>query len=187
MEWLRFLSWAITESGGKVGPGHSPHWDESLLVSDHKEAQHSTEQIRARMLAKQDSMNRSERGRLVQVVKQQAVLATRALDRSGAAALLEGYIYAIPICISFRGRPGRAGCAGFFHGQGEGDVGRIVINAGVCYTEKRFTATLFHELAHAINFWVNGPSCDSHGPKWAAIMRQLGQKPSRCHDYTDRV
>ena len=36
MEWLTYTSWAIVESGGMVGPKHSPWWG---LDGLHEEAQ----------------------------------------------------------------------------------------------------------------------------------------------------
>lgn len=116
----------------------------------------------------------------VRVVKSACKLATRGLDKDGMLSL---YINEIPIYCTKRKR---SMTAGFQHSLGVGDIGRVVINVGVCYTEERFVDTLFHELAHAINFWVHGNDCDVHGPKWKAVMAQLGQKPERCHDYRDR-
>ena len=116
---------------------------------------------------------------LVNVVKMQVNLACIALDKMG---LLEDYLNEIPVETTNR----RGMKAGFFHGLGDGDVGRVVINVGVCYDEQRFVDTLIHELAHAVCHWVHGKDKDSHGPKWKAIMVQLGQKPGRCHNYMDR-
>lgn len=120
---------------------------------------------------------------VVRVVKAQVKLATRGLDPLG---LVEAYLDDIPVQVSRRGKAGRAGRAGFFQGLGVGDVGRVVINVGVCYDEGRFRDTLLHELAHAVCHWVHGGEADSHGPKWRAIMVQLGQAPERCHSYRDR-
>ncbi len=50
----------------------------------------------------------------------------------------------------------------------------------------RFEDVLYHELAHAVNHWINGSECDTHGPQWKAIMERLGRPPERCHRYLDR-
>lgn len=51
--------------------------------------------------------------------------------------------------------------------------------------------TVGHEVAHMIDYWVNGVNfywkgrrrCqDQHGENWKSIMRLLGQDPSRCHN-----
>ena len=126
---------------------------------------------------------RASRGRLVRVVKQQARLVANGLDPSG---LLAAYVDEIPVLVSTRGKPGRAGQAGFYHRLGAGDVGRVVINVGVCYSEERFASTLLHELAHALTCWHHGDDADVHGPKWKDVMRRLGQEPNRCHSYPDR-
>jgi hypothetical protein len=120
---------------------------------------------------------------LVRVVKAQVKLGVAGLDVDGTIA---DYLDEIPVEISTRGRAGRAGRAGFCHLLGYNDIGRVVINVGVCYTEERFRDTLFHELAHAVCYWLHGEEADSHGPKWKAVMVQLGQKPERCHNYQDR-
>lgn len=127
--------------------------------------------------------DRASRAQVVRTVKQQVRLVAGGLDPSG---LLAAYVDEIPIQVSTRGKPGRAGQAGFFFGLGTGDVGRIVINVGVCYTEERFASTLLHELAHALNHWHHGNEADVHGPKWKEMMRRLGQEPARCHNYPDR-
>jgi len=121
---------------------------------------------------------------LIRVAKAQVKNATTSL---GPPGLIELYLDEIPVQISRRGKPGRAGRAGFFHGLGPGDVGRIVINVGVCYTEERFMKTLYHELAHAVNAWIHGKNVDTHGPLWKAVMERLGQPPERCHHYHDRI
>jgi hypothetical protein len=101
--------------------------------------------------------------------------------------LTQLYVDEIPVELSTRGKPGRAGRAGFFQAEiGPNGIGRIVINTGVCYTDERFMSTLYHEMAHAVNYWINGPYRDSHGPQWQAIMERLGQPIERCHNYPDR-
>jgi len=107
---------------------------------------------------------------MVRVAKQNTLLATRGLDKNGLIAL---YIQEIPVQIS---RRKARRCAGFFHGAGVGDVGRIVLNLGLNATEDRFMGTLYHELAHAVTHWLHGNEADIHGPKWKAVMEQLGQK-----------
>jgi len=51
--------------------------------------------------------------------------------------------------------------------------------------------TTGHEVAHMIDFWVNGVNfywkgsrrCqDQHGENWKSVMRLIGQDPTRCHD-----
>jgi hypothetical protein len=111
---------------------------------------------------------------LIRVARQQVKLATRGLDRDGLIAL---YLDEIPVEISRRVARRRFG---FHHSRGVGDVGRIVVNLGMHATEAEFLNTLYHELAHAVAFWLHGREADSHGPKWKAIMVQLGQKPERC-------
>lgn len=119
---------------------------------------------------------------IARVCRQQVRLATRGMDPDGRIA---DYLDAVPVKLSRRrlaGGTGRAGC--FSYDSREGlDMGHIVINVWICCTEERFAATLYHELAHAVNRWVNGPDADSHGPLWKSIMVQLGQKPERCHNY----
>lgn len=44
------------------------------------------------------------------------------------------------------------------------------------WSDEQVREILLHELAHAIV----GPG-KGHGPVWAAKMRELGAKPSRCH------
>jgi len=106
---------------------------------------------------------------LVRVARQQVKLATRGLDRDG---LLEMCLDEIP--VKFSTRP--AHCRmGFFTGAGPGDVGYIGINLNLCDTEIRFLETLYHELAHAVCHWMHGREADVHGPKWKAVMAQLGQ------------
>lgn len=119
----------------------------------------------------------------IRVARAQARLAAGVL---GFGDLVQLHIDEIPITTTRRGRPGRAGRAGFFQGHHGHGLGRIVINVGVCYNDERFLHILYHELAHAVNFWVNGPGCDSHGPQWKAVMERLGQEPVRCHSYADR-
>lgn len=111
---------------------------------------------------------------LIQLVRDQVRRSTADLDRDGT---LEMYIEEIPVVLSNR-RARRQ--MGFFHGLGPGDVGRIVMNAGLNSTEQEFVSTLFHEFAHAVCHWVHGRGADTHGPKWKAIMVQLGQAPERC-------
>lgn len=122
-------------------------------------------------------------GALVRVAKQQVRLATRGLDVDG---LVDVYLDEIPVRLSRRGSPGQAGRAGCYSYQGCGAVGHVTINVGVCYTEERFMAVLYHELAHAVCHWIHADQQDTHGPKWKAIMVQLGQPPERCHSYQDR-
>jgi hypothetical protein len=111
---------------------------------------------------------------MVRVAKDQVRLATRGLDGNG---MIEAYLDAIPVRISRR----RSHCRmGFFQGGAGDDIGHVMLNAGLCDTEARFMDTLYHELAHAVNRWLNGRDCDSHGPQWQAIMIQLGQQPTRC-------
>ena len=112
---------------------------------------------------------------IVRVVKNQVRLSTRGLDRDGNLAV---FLAEIPILVSRRPARRRMG---FFQGQGIGDVGRIIINTNTCPTEALFESTLFHELAHAVCHWVHGREADTHGPKWKAIMVQMGQEPTRCH------
>lgn len=117
----------------------------------------------------------------VRQVKTFAKQVVTSFDTTGVLSL---YIDEIPIYCTKRAGGMRAG---FHHSLGIGDVGRVVINVGVCYTDERFFATLLHELAHAICFWVHEKEADGHGPKWKEIMIRLGQEPSRCHSYRDRV
>lgn len=122
---------------------------------------------------------------LVRVCKQQAALAAAPLDPEGLVPL---FLAELPIRISRRGEAGRAGRAGFFRPEGRGNVGHVLINVGVCYTEERFAHVLYHELAHAINAWLHAADERErpHGPRWKAVMERLGQPPERCHSYEDR-
>jgi hypothetical protein len=120
----------------------------------------------------------------IRVARQQVRLATRGIDRDEKVAL---FLEEVPVKLSRRGKPGRAGRAGMYMSEGSGGgMGYIVINVGVCYTEERFFAVLYHELAHAVCEWLHGDIRRCHGPEWKAIMVQLGQEPKRCHNYADR-
>jgi len=43
--------------------------------------------------------------------------------------------------------------------------------------------TIVHELAHVAACYIHGKHDDKHGPKWKAIMRQMGASPDRTHQY----
>jgi hypothetical protein len=111
---------------------------------------------------------------LIRVARHNVKLATSGLDKIG---ILAAYIDEIPIVVSERKARTRFG---FHFAEGEGDVGRIVINRSMHHSEAEFLDTLYHELAHAVTHWLHGDEADTHGPKWRAIMVQLGQKPLRC-------
>jgi hypothetical protein len=46
--------------------------------------------------------------------------------------------------------------------------------------------TVPHEIAHLLNRAMNGNSVTPHGKEWKAIMRAMGLKPQRCHNYNVR-
>ncbi len=57
--------------------------------------------------------------------------------------------------------------------------------------DEMINETTGHEVAHMIDFWVNGVNyywkgnrrCqDQHGENWKSVMRLIGQDPTRCHD-----
>ena len=50
-------------------------------------------------------------------------------------------------------------------------------------TDEHQLRTLGHELAHALDYWLDGGN--GHGPTWAAWMRRLGLAVERCHDYPE--
>lgn len=43
--------------------------------------------------------------------------------------------------------------------------------------------TVPHEVAHLAAFHKYGMSIQPHGREWQLIMRLLGQKPKRCHNF----
>lgn len=43
--------------------------------------------------------------------------------------------------------------------------------------------TVPHEIAHLLNRAMNGNGVKPHGREWKAIMRAMGLKPQRCHNY----
>lgn len=52
--------------------------------------------------------------------------------------------------------------------------------------QKQFlnNGTMPHEVAHLVNYQLNGPRQDGHGPQWRAVMRRLGiENPTKCHSY----
>lgn len=80
--------------------------------------------------------------------------------------------------------------------------GRYTTSAGMCYQElhvihlslkyylfnkrEMLEDTLIHELAHSVDFCLNGldTKLQGHGPKWQNIMLEYGLKPTRYHEMT---
>jgi len=53
------------------------------------------------------------------------------------------------------------------------------------HLEDMVNQTLPHELAHLISYSVYGPQIGrGHGRAWKHVMRSLGLRPDRCHDYS---
>lgn len=137
-------------------------------------------------------MTRDDRAAIVRTVRAQVRLVASGMDPTGLTAMM---VDEIPVKVSHRERPEwarggskRAGRAGFFHTEGIGAIGYIGMSAPVCHTPERFTRTLIHEFAHALDYWVNREEAGGHGENWKAIMRALGvADPERCHDYDDRL
>lgn len=137
-------------------------------------------------------MTRDDRAAIVRAVRAQVRVVAGSLDPKGIAQL---YVDEIPVKVSHRPRPEwarggskRAGRSGCYSYEGPGAIGYITMNARVCHTPERFTKTLIHEFAHALDHWVNGDAAGGHGETWQAIMRQLGvAEPQRCHNYEGRL
>ncbi len=49
--------------------------------------------------------------------------------------------------------------------------------------EDFISETIPHEIAHLLNWTINGLGAKPHGPEWQAIMASMGLKPVVCHAY----
>jgi len=62
----------------------------------------------------------------------------------------------------------------------------VIFNAVLLPDNKEdfFNATIPHEVAHAVDFYLRGKS--DHGRNWQSIMFNLGANPKRTHDMDTR-
>ncbi len=88
-------------------------------------------------------------------------------------------IPSVPVRCDLRGR-----AAGQVRHYPDGRI-EIRYNLGIARLQPEdFVAhTVPHEVAHVLVGWLYERRVRPHGPEWQAMMRYLGAKPERCHDF----